>query len=138
MIELKEIIDNFEYLDDWEDRYKYIIELGNSLENFPEEYKNEKTKVSGCVSQVWISSKIITKKNEKKISFKGDSDAHIVKGLITIVLSIYSNKTPQEILSLSGEEILKKLNLDDHLSPQRSNGLFSMLERIKNDARSNL
>ena len=61
MIELKEIIDNFEYLDDWEDRYKYIIELGNSLENFPEEYKNEKTKVSGCVSQVWISSKIITK-----------------------------------------------------------------------------
>jgi len=138
MIELKEIIDNFEYLDDWEDRYKYIIELGNSLENFPEEYKNEKTKVSGCVSQVWISSKIITKKNEKKISFKGDSDAHIVKGLITIVLSIYSNKTPQEILNLSGEEILKKLNLDDHLSPQRSNGLFSMLERIKNDARSNL
>ena len=138
MIELKEIIDNFEYLDDWEDRYKYIIELGNSLENFPQEYKNEKTKVSGCVSQVWISSKIITKKNEKKISFKGDSDAHIVKGLITIVLSIYSNKTPQEILSLSGEEILKKLNLDDHLSPQRSNGLFSMLERIKNDARSNL
>ncbi len=138
MIELKEIIDNFEYLDDWEDRYKYIIELGNSLENFPEEFKNEKTKVSGCVSQVWISSEIITKKNEKKISFKGDSDAHIVKGLIAIVLSIYSNKTPQEILSLSSEEILKKLNLDDHLSPQRSNGLFSMLERIKNDARSNL
>ena len=138
MIELKEIIDNFEYLDDWEDRYKYIIELGNSLENFPEEYKNEKTKVSGCVSQVWISSEITTQRQIKKISFKGDSDAHIVKGLITIVLSIYSNKTPQEILSLSGEEILKKLNLDDHLSPQRSNGLFSMLERIKNDARSNL
>jgi cysteine desulfuration protein SufE len=138
MIELKEIIDNFEYLDDWEDRYKYIIELGNSLENFPQEYKNEKTKVSGCVSQVWISSEITTQRQIKKISFKGDSDAHIVKGLITIVLSIYSNKTPQEILSLSGEEILKKLNLDDHLSPQRSNGLFSMLERIKNDARSNL
>ncbi|MDB4225548.1 MAG: SufE family protein [Alphaproteobacteria bacterium] len=138
MIELKEIIDNFEYLDDWEDRYKYIIELGNSLENFPQEYKNEKTKVSGCVSQVWISSEITTQRQIKKISFKGDSDAHIVKGLITIVLSIYSNKTPQEILNLSGEEILKKLNLDDHLSPQRSNGLFSMLERIKNDARSNL
>ena len=138
MIELKEIIDNFEYLDDWEDRYKYIIELGNSLENFPQEYKNEKTKVSGCVSQDWISSEITTQRQIKKISFKGDSDAHIVKGLITIVLSIYSNKTPQEILNLSGEEILKKLNLDDHLSPQRSNGLFSMLERIKNDARSNL
>ena len=138
MIELKEIIDNFEYLDDWEDRYKYIIELGNLLENFPQEYKNEKTKVSGCVSQVWISSEITTQRQIKKISFKGDSDAHIVKGLITIVLSIYSNKTPQEILNLSGEEILKKLNLDDHLSPQRSNGLFSMLERIKNDARSNL
>ena len=106
MIELKEIIDNFEYLDDWEDRYKYIIELGKSLENFPQEYKNEKTKVSGCVSQVWISREITTQRQIKKISFKGDSDAHIVKGLITIVLSIYSNKTPQEILNLSGAAAL--------------------------------
>jgi cysteine desulfuration protein SufE len=138
MIELKEIINNFEYLDDWEDRYKYIIELGSLLENFPQEHKNEKTKVRGCVSQVWINSKITGKENDKIITFNGDSDAHIVKGLITIILSIYSNKTPREILSLSGEEILKKLNLDDHLSPQRSNGLFSMLERIKSDARNNL
>jgi len=138
MIELKEIIDNFEYLNDWEDRYRYIIELGSLLENFPQESKNDETKVSGCVSQVWISSKVIKKETNKIISFKGDSDAHIVKGLVTIILSIYSNKTPEEILNLNGEEILKNLNLEDHLSPQRSNGLFSMLERIKSDARNNL
>jgi|TARA_B110000438_G_C15657914_1_gene582545 cysteine desulfuration protein SufE len=139
MTNIDEIIENMEFLDNWEDKYKYIIELGQAINDFPEDLRNNKTKVNGCVSQVWLfSSTSKNSRNEKLIKFIGDSDAFIVKGLIAILISIYTNKKPEEILEINPEDIFKKFGLETHLSPQRSNGLLSMIERIKNDARENV
>ena len=135
MEKIEEILENMEFLDNWEDKYKYIIELGQNLDNLPDDLRNERTKVNGCVSQVWLHSSIeegIT--NEKYIKFVGDSDAFIVKGLIAILIALYSNKKPNEILDINHENIFTKFGLDSHLSPQRSNGLLSMIKRIKSDA----
>lgn len=124
---IEELIDNFEFLDSWEDKYSYIIELGKHIEPLDDQYRTEEWKVRGCQSQVWLEPVII----DNKLHFKGDSDAIIVKGLIAIVLIIYSDKTAQEIKAIEVEEIFAKLGLQEHLSPSRRNGLFSLVEKIK-------
>ncbi|MBP9174244.1 MAG: SufE family protein [Hyphomicrobiales bacterium] len=122
---------DFELLDDWEERYRYVIELGRLLPPFDEKFRNAQYKVSGCASQVWIHAE----HNGAVLNFTGDSDALIVKGLIAITFMIFSGKTPEQILALDANAIFAKLGLKDHLTPQRSNGLASMVARIKADAR---
>ena len=124
---INELIENFEFLDSWEEKYSYLIELVNNLDPIDEEYRTEEWKVRGCQSQVWLEPI----KEGDILRFKGDSDAIIVKGLIAIVLTIYSNKSAQEIKEIEVEEIFAKLGLQEHLSPSRRNGLFSMVEKIK-------
>lgn len=125
------ICDDFEFLDDWDDRYKYVIDLGRTLPEYPEEARNDAHKVKGCASQVWLTHDVETKDNHKKITLLADSDAHIVRGLVAILLALYSNKTTDEILAINPNEALKPLDLQDHLTPQRSNGLASMIETIR-------
>ena len=124
---IQELTENFEFLDSWEEKYGDIIELGNKLEPLDETYHTEEWKVRGCQSQVWLVPSV----QNGKIYFRGDSDAFIVKGLIAIVLMIYSDKSAQEIKEIEVEEIFAKLGLQEHLSPSRRNGLFSMVEKIK-------
>lgn len=130
---LNDIIDSFALLDDWEDRYRYVIELGRELPPYPEEKRNEEHKVSGCVSQVWLTTSQ-GEGNDPVLTFQGDSDAHIVRGLVYILLSFYSGKKASEILSTDVENLFKTLGLNENLTPQRSNGLKSMVLRIRNDA----
>ena len=124
---IEEVKETFEFMDEWEDRYRFIIDLGRSLPDFKEKHKTEENRVHGCTSKVWL----IYNKEGDKVIFKGDSDAHIVRGLVAIILMIFSNKTPQEILATDAKSILKELGLSQHLSPMRTNGLFSMVERIQ-------
>jgi cysteine desulfuration protein SufE len=129
---------DFELLDDWEDRYRYIIELGRSLAPFPEAHRSEATKVRGCASQVWLTSEVRDGSDGAGpvLHFEGDSDAHIVRGLIAILFALYQDKTAKEILALEPQTVFQSLGLKDHLTPQRSNGLASMVERIRSDARA--
>lgn len=131
-MQIEELIENFELLEDWEDKYRYIIDLGSNLAPLDEKFKTDEWKVRGCQSQVWL----VPEKNDGKLSFKGDSDAVIVKGLISIVLTIFNNKTPSEIAVLEIDDVFSRLGLEEHLSPSRRNGLFSMVEKIKLYARS--
>ena len=124
---LEELIENFSYLDNWEDRYSYLIDLGNNLENLPEEYKTPEWKVQGCQSQVWL----VPQFQDGKLHFLGDSDAILVRGLISIVLMIYNDKSPSEIKNIAIEDIFAKLGLEENLSPSRRNGLMSMVSKIK-------
>ena len=130
---IDEIIADFELLDDWEDRYRYLIELGRALPDLPPEDMTEETKVRGCVSQVWLVSETDDAK-PPHLSFRGDSDAHIVKGLVAIALALFSGRTPPEIQEIDAEALFRRLGLQEHLTPQRSNGLRSMVARIKSDA----
>lgn len=127
---VEELIENFEFLESWEDKYRYIIELGEKLPLLDEKYHTDEWKVQGCQSQVWL----VPSKQEDKISFCGDSDAMIVKGLIAVVLMIYNHKSPSEIKAVAVEDIFAKLGLSDHLSPSRRNGLLAMTEKIKHYA----
>ena len=124
---IEELLDNFEYLDNWEDKYRYIIELGEKLPILPNHLKTDNSKVEGCTSQVWLIPSI----KDGIISFQGDSDAAIVKGIIFIVFSIFSNKSAKEIKQIEVENIFDKLGLKEHLSPSRRNGLASMVQKIK-------
>lgn len=126
---LDEVIDTFELLDDWEDRYRYLIELGGQLPPFPDEARTAANKVRGCVSQVWLISEP-DKNAPGHIIFRGDSDAHIVRGLIALLLMIFSGKTAEEISRTDARAILDRLGLAKHLSPMRTNGLYSMVSRI--------
>jgi len=128
------LIDDFSFLDDWEDRYRYVIELGKELTPLSEAEHSAANKVQGCVSQVWLVTEPHAQGNDPVIEFRGDSDAFIVRGLIAIVLRIYSGKSAREILSIEARDIFERLGLNEHLSPQRSNGLYSMVERVKSDA----
>ena len=128
------LIDDFSFLDDWEDRYRYVIELGKELTPLSEAEHSAANKVQGCVSQVWLVTEPHAQGNDPVIEFRGDSDAFIVRGLIAIVLRIYSGKSAREILSIDARDIFERLGLNEHLSPQRSNGLYSMVERVKSDA----
>ena len=133
-LKIEDLITDFEFFDNWEDKYKYIIELGKNCPSLNENEKNNDNKVDGCASQVWL----ITKKeklNDKIIlKFKGDSDALIVKGLVVILFSIFSEKSPDEIIKIDAFEKLRNLDLERNLTMQRSNGLSSMVKRIKEDA----
>lgn len=132
---LEDIIGDFDVLDDWEDRYRYVIELGRALEPLPDSERCPQNKVRGCVSQVWLETRIDrTGQSDPVLTFRGDSDAQIVRGLIAILLSIYSGKTAQEVIAIDPEPILEQLGLREHITPQRSNGLSSMIGRIRSDA----
>jgi cysteine desulfuration protein SufE len=133
---LDEIIENFSYLDDWEDRYRYVIELGRTLEPIDETARTDANKVLGCASQVWLETKVDRSgQGEPILSFRADSDAHIVRGLIALILALYSGKTSTDILATDAEALFDKLGLSAHLTRQRTNGTRSMVERIKRDAR---
>ena len=133
---LEQIADDFAVLDDWDDRYRYIIELGRKMAPFPESLRSDQSKVRGCASQVWlVARRDRDALGREVIAFLGDSDALIVRGLIAILLQLYSGKSAQEILSIDAKKELGALGLDTHLSQQRSNGLFAMVDRIRADAR---
>jgi len=131
-VTIQQIIDDFEVIDDWDERYRYIIDLGRKMPPLDAARRTDDVKVRGCASQVWL----ITKRDGDTLTFVGDSDAMIVRGLIAVLLTLYSGKTPEEILAIDARKTLSALGLDTHLSQQRSNGLFSMVERIRADARA--
>ncbi|PZN95593.1 MAG: cysteine desulfuration protein SufE [Hyphomicrobiales bacterium] len=134
---LDEIIANFDLLEEWDDRYRYLIELGRGLEPLPEGAHNDVNKVRGCASQVWLEGRAEGGPGPTtQLHFRGDSDAHIVRGLVALALAIYSGRSPSEILATDAFAIYEKLGLAAHLTPQRSNGVRSMIERIKSDARA--
>ncbi|MEI6573808.1 MAG: SufE family protein [Alphaproteobacteria bacterium] len=131
---INEIIENFGFLEDWEDRYRYLIELGKDLTQLSESETTEDNRVKGCASQVWVVTSVDHSGLEPVLSFKGQSDAHIVKGLVALTLALYSGKTAREILSIDALDLFRRLGLAEHLTPQRSNGVRSMVERIRRDA----
>ena len=136
---IDEIRDNFALLDDWDDRYRYVIELGRTLDPMPEAEHSAANKVQGCASQVWLAKQVDrSAANEPLLNYLGDSDAHIVRGLIAILFAIYSGKHARDILSTDAVAIFEQLGLREHLTPQRSNGFRSMVERIRSDAREAL
>jgi cysteine desulfuration protein SufE len=133
---IDDIRDNFALLEDWDDRYRYVIELGRTLEAMPEAERSPENKVRGCVSQVWLSRRIERNGNDAPVlKYHGDSDAHIVRGLIAILLTLYSNRTPRDILATDATGVFNEFGFREHLTPQRSNGLRAMVERIRADAR---
>ncbi len=125
---------DFALLDDWEDRYRYVIELGRTLPPLPEALRSEANRVRGCVSQVWLASATRASPRGPVFQLRGDSDAHIVRGLIAILFAIFDGKTAPEILASDASATFAELGLKDHLTPQRSNGFFAMVERIRADA----
>lgn len=130
MPRFEDIVDDFAFLEEWDDRYKYLIDLGRGLEPYPEDRRDEAHKVKGCASQVWLAHDLVEANGRRLLAFRGDSDAHIVKGLIAVLLALYAEKTPQEILDTDAPAALAPLDLGGHLTPQRSNGLASMVRRI--------
>ena len=135
-LRINDIRDNFSLLDDWDDRYRYLIELGRQLAPLPEDARNATNKVQGCVSQVWLLTQRQDESGKPVLRFIGDSDAHIVRGLVAVLLALYSGKSAQDILAIDAAHLFEELGLRDHLTPQRSNGLRSMVERIRADARA--
>jgi cysteine desulfuration protein SufE len=136
---INEIIENFELLEEWDDRYRYLIELGRALPPLPDAARNDANKVQGCASQVWLATSI--KPNGSAgpmLTFVGDSDAHIVRGLIAVLFALYSGKNAKDILATDAVALFEQLGLRDHLTPQRSNGFRSMVERIRRDANAAL
>ncbi len=134
-MDVNEIVENFELLDEWDDRYRYLIELGRELEPMDPLAHTDVNKVRGCASQVWVESRVDRGEGEPRLILKGDSDAHIVRGLITLVFALYSGKTSREIVETEAQPLFERLGLSAHLTPQRSNGVRAMVERIKSDAR---
>ena len=134
---LDTIRSDFAFLDDWEDRYRYVIELGRGLPPLPEAYRTDRYKVRGCASQVWLTTETERRADGiVMLRFQGDSDAHIVRGLIAILFAIYSGKTADDVLGADAQAIFTELGLKEHLTPQRSNGFAAMVERIRSDARA--
>ena len=134
-VSFDDIVADFELLEDWEDRYRYVIELGRKLQPLPESERNDVNKVQGCVSQVWLATTVRPDHSAPRLTFVGDSDAHIVRGLIAILFALYSGKPADAILAIDANAVLGRLHLKEHLTPQRSNGLLAMVERIRKDAR---
>ena len=136
MSALETIRDDFAFLDDWEDRYRYVIDLGRNLPDFPEAARTAENKVRGCVSQVWLQTDLAPSSNGQSpvLRFVGDSDALIVRGLIAILFAIYDGRSAHEVLQIDSEAIFSELGLKEHLTPQRSNGFSSMVARIRSDA----
>jgi len=139
MTTIDEIVENFTLLDEWDDRYRYVIELGRTLAPLPEGAHTEANKVRGCASQVWLLTHVKPDGAAgPTLSFDGDSDAHIVRGLIAIVIALYSGKTAREILKIDALDLFDRIGLREGLTPQRSNGLRSMIERIRAEAKAAL
>lgn len=133
---IDQILEDFEFLDDWEDRYRYVIELGRGLEPLNEAWRTPENKVQGCVSQVWLHSELRRDGGEgPALVLHGDSDAHIVRGLIAILFALFSGRPPRQVLDADPNRVFERLGLREHLTPQRSNGLNAMVERIRRDAR---
>ena len=130
-----EIVDNFAMLDDWDDRYRYLIELGRTLDPLPAEAHSEDNRVRGCASQVWLETRF-QDSGDTRLHYRGDSDAHIVRGLVALTLALFSGQTPDTILRTNAQALFDELGLGSHLTPQRSNGMRAMVERIKADARA--
>jgi cysteine desulfuration protein SufE len=129
--ELAELAAEFEVLGDWEERYRYVIELGKGLSPLTDAERSDANKVRGCASQVWL---VTEPRSDGTVSFRGDSDAHIVRGLIAILLRLFSGRKPAEIVAFNAEAAFETLGLKGALSQQRSNGLASMVARIRRDA----
>lgn len=129
--DLADLSEEFEFLGDWEERYRYVIELGRELAPLTDAERNEANKVRGCASQVWL---VTEPQEDGSVIFRGDSDAHIVRGLIAVLLRLFSGKRPADILAFDAKGAFEKLGLSGHLSAQRSNGLASMVARIRRDA----
>jgi len=139
MANLEDIIGNFSVLDDWDDRYRYLIELGRELPALSRAARSDANKVQGCASQVWLDTSVRPNGAAGPVLvFSGDSDAHIVRGLIAILFATYSGKSASDILKLDAVKLFEELGLREHLTPQRSNGFRSMVERIRSDARAAL
>jgi cysteine desulfuration protein SufE len=139
MTAIDDIIGNFELLDQWDDRYRYVIELGRTLPPLAEEAHSETNKVRGCASQVWLITHVKPDGDAgPTLSFEGDSDAHIVRGLVAILFALYSGKRAKEILDIDAEALFHKLGLRENLTPQRSNGLRAMVDRIRAEAKAAL
>ncbi len=131
---IDDIIENFSLLDDWDDRYRYVIELGRKLTPFPETERNDANKVQGCVSQVWLATAVERREGQPFLTFIGDSDAHIVRGLVAILIALLSGRPASEISSENPLALFDRLGLGEHLTPQRSNGFRSMVTRMRADA----
>lgn len=134
MTTIDQIIADFDLLDDWEDRYRYVIELGRKLPPLPEAARTDANKVRGCASQVWLWTRPEGHGRNAVLRFDGDSDALIVRGLVAIALALFDGKTPEEILAADAEVVFDRLELRQHLTAQRSNGLRALVQRIKSDA----
>lgn len=131
---IADLVSDFEFIDEWEDRYRHVIELGRALPVMNEALKTPVTKVSGCASQVWIHSTLVDGLKGKQLKLVGDSDALIVKGLIAVVFLMFAPLTAKEIVAYDALAQFERLGLKEHLTPQRSNGVASMIKRIKADA----
>jgi cysteine desulfuration protein SufE len=139
MPQIEEIVDNFSVLDDWDDRYRYLIELGRELPPLTPAAHNDANKVQGCASQVWLDTDVRPDGAGGPIlTFSGDSDAHIVRGLIAVLFAIFSGRHAKDILATDAIALFERMGLREHLTPQRSNGFRSMVERIRSDARVSL
>jgi len=139
MIAIDEIVQNFALLDEWDDRYRYVIELGRTLAPLADSAHIDANKVQGCASQVWLLTHVEPNGSAGPVlSFEGDSDAHIVRGLIAILLALYSGKSAREILAIDALALFDSIGLRENLTPQRSNGLRSMVERIRTEAKAAL
>ncbi|KKC39834.1 cysteine desufuration protein SufE [Devosia epidermidihirudinis] len=132
----QDIAENLSFLDDWEDRLNYVIELGQALPSMPEDDKTDDNKVKGCVSNVWLVSKTDRSGPTPSMSFRGQSDAIITKGLVAILLALYSDRPAAEIAETDAIEWFKKVGLSEHLGMQRSNGLVAMVNRIRTEAKA--
>lgn len=130
----EEIVETFEFLDDWEDRYRHVIDMGKAMAPLEEAFRVPATKVEGCASQVWLVPQIEGQGPEAVFTFRGDSDAMIVRGLIAVLVALYSGLSVDEVLKVDAQAELARLGLHDHLSAQRSNGLRAMVERIRETA----
>jgi cysteine desulfuration protein SufE len=136
---INEISDNFSLLDEWDDRYRHIIELGRTLAPLSAEAHTDANKVQGCASQVWLITSVRADGSAGPVlTFRGDSDAHIVRGLIAILFALYSDKAARDILAIDPSTLFERLGLREHLTPQRSNGLKSMVARIRAEAEAAL
>jgi cysteine desulfuration protein SufE len=134
MTTLNDIVEIFELLEDWEQRYQYLVELGEQLPPMPAEYKTENNKVKGCMSQVWVKV-YKDSADANKLHYYGDCDTSIIKGVLALLIRLADNKTPEELDQLDVDEIFERLNLDDHLSPNRHVGVFAIVELMKQQAR---
>lgn len=126
----EDLVEDFEFLEDWEDRYRHVIDQGKSMDPLPEALRVPATKVDGCASQVWLHAEM----RDGRLHFDGASDAMIVSGLIAVLRTLYNGLTPKDVMAIDARAELGRLGLNDHLSAQRSNGLRAMIERVRETA----